>query len=75
MDAGYLDDLKCLEAPQMAKDYYELPENASFRDMVLAIRADESIHREVNHYLTELGPKEQVEAFSCDYDAKASIKV
>lgn len=59
----------------MAKDYYELPENASFRDMILAIRADESIHREVNHYLTELGPEEKVESFTFEYEPKPSMKI
>ena len=51
------------EAPQKAKDYYNLPEGASFRDMVTAIRADECIHREANHYFADLGPSDEVEEF------------
>ena len=39
----------------MAKDYYNLPADAKIRDMVLAIRADETMHREFNHYFCELG--------------------
>ena len=46
----------------MAREYYNLKESATFRDMVLAIRADESIHREFNHYFCELGPNDTVEA-------------
>lgn len=45
----------------MAIDYYDLPKDAKFRDMILAIRADESIHREVNHYFSDLGPTDEVE--------------
>lgn len=37
----------------MAKDYYNLAEDAKFRDVVLSVRADETIHREVNHYITD----------------------
>ncbi len=47
----------------MAKDYYNLAPDAKFRDMILAIRADESIHREMNHYFCELDPNDKVEHF------------
>ena len=43
-----------MEAPDLARDYYELPEHASMRDMILAIRADESIHRDLNHKFSEI---------------------
>ncbi len=36
-----------------AKQYWQLPEGATWRDVVLAIRADESVHREFNHYLAD----------------------
>lgn len=47
----------------MAREYFELPDTATFRDMILAIRADESMHREVNHYFSDLGPKDEVTEF------------
>jgi hypothetical protein len=31
-----------------------LPVGASFRDVLLAVRADEAVHREVNHELSEM---------------------
>ena len=31
-----------------------LPDTATFRDLVLSIRADETIHREVNHHFADL---------------------
>jgi len=40
-----------------------MPDKATFRDLILAVRADECIHREVNHYFSDLGPQEEVENF------------
>lgn len=43
-------------APEIAKRYWQLPENATLRDVVLVIRADEAHHRDVNHaFADELG--------------------
>ena len=36
-------------APQIAKDYWGLPDTATLRDVVLVVRADEAHHRDVNH--------------------------
>ncbi len=36
-------------APQIAIDYWKLPEDATLRDVVLVVRADEAGHRDVNH--------------------------
>ena len=36
-------------APQIAKDYWGLPDQATLRDVVLVVRADEAHHRDVNH--------------------------
>jgi ubiquinol oxidase len=42
-------------APQIAKRYWGLPEDATLRDVVLVVRADEAHHRDVNHgYANEL---------------------
>ena len=38
-------------AVQIGISYYKLNKNATMRDLILAIRADEVIHREVNHYI------------------------
>lgn len=63
----------------MAKDYYNLSENATFRDMVLSIRADESIHREFNHYFCDLGPNDEIEGLEVfvmnDAKTRGSFKV
>jgi ubiquinol oxidase len=40
---------KNVAAPKMAIKYWNLPENATLRDMIVAIRSDEMNHRDVNH--------------------------
>jgi ubiquinol oxidase len=36
-------------APQIAIDYWQLPQDARLRDVIIAVRADEAEHRDVNH--------------------------
>ena len=38
-------------APEIAKRYWKLKDNATLRDVVLVVRADEAHHRDVNHGL------------------------
>ena len=38
-------------APDIAKRYWKLPDDATLRDVVLVVRADEAHHRDVNHGL------------------------
>jgi len=40
-------------APQIAIEYWQLPEDATLRDVVIAVRADEAEHRDVNHYFVD----------------------
>lgn len=55
MDAGYLPNFSASRAPDIAIDYWKMPEGSrSFRDLILYIRADEAKHREVNHTLGNL---------------------
>jgi ubiquinol oxidase len=43
-------------APAIAKAYWNLPADATLRDVVLVVRADEAHHRDVNHgFANELG--------------------
>jgi ubiquinol oxidase len=46
VDAGRHENVP---APQIAIDYWQLPEDASLRDVIIAVRADEAEHRDVNH--------------------------
>lgn len=36
-------------APELAKRYWNLPHDATLRDVILVVRADEAHHRDVNH--------------------------
>ncbi|MBE0487620.1 MAG: alternative oxidase [Halomonas sp.] len=38
-----------IPAPQIAIDYWKLPADARLREVVVAVRADEAEHRDVNH--------------------------
>lgn len=38
-----------LPAPAIARHYWQLPDDATLRDVVLVVRADEAHHRDVNH--------------------------
>jgi len=49
-------------APKIAIDYWRLKENATMKDVILAIRADEANHRDVNHTLSSL-PADAVNPF------------
>lgn len=46
IDAGRVENIP---APQIAIDYWAMPTNATLRDVVVAVRADEMGHRDVNH--------------------------
>lgn len=46
IDSGRVENVP---APKIARDYWQLPADARLRDVVLAVRADEAGHRDVNH--------------------------
>lgn len=49
-----------LPAPKIAIDYWKLTPDARLRDVIIAVRADETRHRDVNHeFSDELGSPEQ----------------
>lgn len=43
-------------APEIAISYWKLAEDASMRDVILAVRADEASHKHVNHTFSEMEP-------------------
>jgi ubiquinol oxidase len=51
----YLKDLEAglvenTPAPAIAIDYWRLPADATLKDVVTVVRADEAHHRDANHY-------------------------
>ena len=43
-----------IAAPQIAIDYWQLPEDARLTDVIIAVRADEAEHRDVNHGFVDI---------------------
>ncbi|CAN8268752.1 unnamed protein product [Cochlearia groenlandica] len=41
-------------APAIAIDYWRLPKDATLRDVVVVVRADEAHHRDVNHFASDI---------------------
>lgn len=54
LDKGRLPIWAKMKATPAAREYYALDEDASFRDMLLNVRADEACHRSVNHHFSDI---------------------
>ena len=50
IDSGAIENVP---APAIAIDYWNLASDAKLRDVVLAVRADEAAHRDVNHHFAD----------------------
>ncbi|NP_001289782.1 ubiquinol oxidase 2, mitochondrial-like [Nelumbo nucifera] len=51
LDKGNIENVP---APAIAIDYWHLPPDSTLRDVVLAVRADEAHHRDVNHFASDI---------------------
>lgn len=56
---AYLDEVDAgrhenVAAPQIAIDYWQLSADAKLRDVIIAVRADEAEHRDVNHSFVDV---------------------
>ncbi|KAL2128083.1 hypothetical protein VTI74DRAFT_9749 [Chaetomium olivicolor] len=59
--------------PEIAVTYWRMPEGKrTMRDLILYIRADEAVHRGVNHTLSNLDQKEDPNPFVSEYKTGAS---
>ncbi|KAF8272003.1 alternative oxidase [Lactarius quietus] len=54
LEKGHLPEWEHLDAPDIAKEYWRLEKNATIRDVLYAVRSDETTHRFVNHSLGNL---------------------
>nr|QOZ05778.1 cmRNA-ATP5F1B-mutAOX [synthetic construct]QOZ05780.1 cmRNA-HBA1-mutAOX [synthetic construct]QOZ05782.1 cmRNA-minimal-mutAOX [synthetic construct] len=59
LDSGNLKMWCRMKAPEIAVEYWKLPDDAMMRDVILAIRADAAHARSVNHDLGSRKPDEQ----------------
>ncbi len=61
------------QIPDIAIKYWDIPEGKrTMKDLVLYIRADEAVHRGVNHTLSNLNNKEDPNPFVSDYKVEAT---
>lgn len=59
-------------APAIAKHYWKMADDATLRDVVLLVRADEAHHRDVNHgYSNQLGGRQVDRTAAAPYPAHA----
>ncbi|KAJ3302167.1 hypothetical protein HDV03_005273 [Kappamyces sp. JEL0829] len=56
IEDGRLGEWKTKPAPEIAMEYWRLKDDATMKDLILAVRADESNHRDVNHTFANLAP-------------------
>ncbi len=65
-------------APQIAIDYWQLGQDARLSDVIIAVRADEAEHRDVNHsFVDELDRRKAHDPIAADKpakEAKGSLK-
>ncbi len=59
VDAGRHENIP---APQIAIDYWQLPRTATLRDVIIAVRADEAEHRDVNHSIVDALDAKKIDA-------------
>ena len=52
------DRLENVPAPEIAINYWGLPNDAKFRDLIIVVRRDEARHKDVNHKLADSFDKE-----------------
>jgi len=55
IDEGKLPLWSNMKAPSEGVEYYGLdPEKAMMRDLILSVRADEAVHRSINHHFSDI---------------------
>ncbi|KAI5452360.1 inducible alternative oxidase 2 [Naganishia albida] len=64
MEEGLVPEWSDMAAPQIAIDYWRLPEDAKLLDVIKAVRLDECQHRIVNHTLANLDQKHDFNPFA-----------
>ena len=74
LDAGKLKAWNDLPASELAIEYWNLPKNAKFREVLLAIRADEVVHREVNHHFASIPKDADIEQTDIEFEDEMKTK-
>lgn len=56
IEGGNLAEWRTMPAPEIAVKYWRLSPGATFEDVIKNVRAEEMVHRDVNHSLADVGP-------------------
>ena len=64
LEAGRLPEWASAPAPGIALDYWRLPADATLKDVLYAVRSDETTHRFVNHSLASLKYESDINPFA-----------
>jgi hypothetical protein len=68
LEAGKLPEWEKTEAPEIAVQYWKMPEeNRTIKDLLLYVRADEAKHREVNHTFGNLNQAKDPNPYAAEY--------
>ncbi|KAL2847412.1 alternative oxidase-domain-containing protein [Aspergillus pseudodeflectus] len=68
LEAGALPGWEKMEAPEIAVQYWKMPEgNRTMKDLLLYVRADEAKHREVNHTFGNLNQASDPNPYAAEY--------
>ncbi|KAL6778807.1 AOX1 [Auxenochlorella protothecoides x Auxenochlorella symbiontica] len=59
LDAGLIPQWEKKALPEIAIKYWQLSPDATMRDLLLAVRADEACHSHVNHAFSHMKPSEE----------------
>ncbi|RYR17507.1 hypothetical protein Ahy_B03g062224 [Arachis hypogaea] len=78
---SYTQHLKAIEtgkvqnvpAPAIAIDYWRLPKDATLKDVITVIRADEAHHRDVNHFASVRFVKTRMQLSLCKIDSREPL--
>lgn len=71
IDAGRMQNVP---APELAIAYWKLAPDARLRDVVIAVRADEAGHRDMNHYMSDQLRKGETPWRKLDEEAPQTLR-
>jgi hypothetical protein len=73
LDDGKLPYWENMSAPKEAIEYYNLDAEATYRDMLLSIRADEACHRELNHHFSDVPFYARIDSHTFEINPKSKL--
>ena len=63
-----------MRAPAEAIEYYSMDKDASFRDLIANVRADEACHRDLNHHFADIPFYKDVESHNVTIKSETNVE-